>query len=238
MTEQFYDIVYKRKKYQEEVSFFLKSINYPKVDTSLHTVFEVGCGTGGHSLLLAKNFLQVYSIDLNPYMLDILKKKIKESEVKNIKVIQKNFLEISTQDIPKTLYGCAFFNVINYMLETTELDLFFRKVYGLLKKEGMFVFDCWEENKMEKSSLKTKNIYEEGSIEVTLSAAYDKDTRLVKTTETYHEIIKKETHSTHSIYKLWKKEELEKSIVKAGLSVAFIEPKVERREIWFKVIKK
>lgn len=92
----FFDFTFiwsEREKY--EIPFLHKNLKRRGVKT----ILDIGCGTGGHVIALAKLDYKVTGIDQNEEMLKVAKEKFEELPEK----VKKNitFLRLTTKDIPK-----------------------------------------------------------------------------------------------------------------------------------------
>lgn len=119
MFHDYYDIIYQDYDYE------LDALTLEHYRQAFHlnnsSLLEIGCGTGRHTTLLSKYFESIYAIDIDPSMIERAKCRIEEEKIKNV-----SFSHCSALEIQPTLcdMACAFFNVINYLLEFNDLVLF------------------------------------------------------------------------------------------------------------------
>ncbi|HLS22478.1 MAG TPA: class I SAM-dependent methyltransferase [Pseudogracilibacillus sp.] len=104
----------------------------------VHSVLDLGCGTGEITLRLATQFPRIYGVDLSNDMLTIARKKA-ELKRANITWVQQDirFLE-GFKNIDLVVSYC---DVINYIVEQDELKKVFQHVYDSLTPGGTFIFD-------------------------------------------------------------------------------------------------
>lgn len=113
-------------------------------DQDVHTVCELGCGTGQMTTRFAKDGKTVIGLDVSPDMLMIAQDRAYENEVS---------IFYSMQDITKFelgrpvdfIFSCC--DSLNYIL--TEHDLFntFKQVNAYLSQDKLFIFDLNTEYK-------------------------------------------------------------------------------------------
>ncbi len=136
---QKYDAFYSTKDYANECkllyNFFRKYASVP-----IKSIIDLGCGTGGHSLQLAKDGYSVLGVDLSENMLAIAKEKAAQNNL-NIKYVLGNVQNFETS----TKFDAAImmFAVIGYQSKTQELINTLKTTRKLLNKGSIFVFDCW-----------------------------------------------------------------------------------------------
>src|SRR5262249_15398344 len=75
-----YDTLYAEKDYAGECDL-LEEVFHRFAPTAVHRVLDMGCGTGGHSLILAARGYEVTGIDRAPAMLDAARAKAGTSGV-------------------------------------------------------------------------------------------------------------------------------------------------------------
>jgi len=136
---QYYDLLFKEKNYSTEVDKII-SIVKKHQQQPLTKILEIGCGTGNHSFELIKHFKELVAIDIDKNMLDIAIKKQKSNKTDNIKFFYTPVEKISEFNFDLVL---ALFNVITYIPSMNDLHVFFEGVNKTLKKDGLFIFDCW-----------------------------------------------------------------------------------------------
>lgn len=129
---RFYDSFYEGKKFKEEAEYFysiIKSIN----DNPLHSVLDIGCGTGSHLIHLSEYFEEVSGLDPSPDMLDIARNKIKDRAT----LFQCRIQEFKHQ--PAYSAVVSFNSALNYLVSTEDLTKAFQNIYNALAKNGVIV---------------------------------------------------------------------------------------------------
>ncbi len=129
---KYYDLIYKDKKYNKETKFILGLIKKNKIKGK--NLLEIGCGTGGHAIILKKEGFNIVGIDLSKEMLDVAKKKTKS--IKFIQGDMRNFNLKKKFDIILCL-----FSVIRYNKNYNDIKKTIRNFYKHLKKDGLLIFD-------------------------------------------------------------------------------------------------
>ena len=131
----YYDLLYKDKDYQKEVSYISDLIR--KLGKENCELLDIGCGTGKHANLLVDKGYKVHGIDISKFMLDIAKDNYGSKASFSLGDIR-DFKLKNTFDIITSL-----FHVMSYQVNNTDLDSAFETVYKHLKPGGYFIFDCW-----------------------------------------------------------------------------------------------
>ncbi len=133
-----YDALYQDKDYEKECDFveaLFKKYNYrPK------TILDLGCGTGGHALILARRGYKVSGVDGSAAMLEIERKK-KEDQRLEIEFIEGDITEISLNR--KFDAVISMFAVMGYQTTNAALAAACDVAKKSLVPDGMFMFDCW-----------------------------------------------------------------------------------------------
>jgi len=135
---KYYDILYDAKDYVKEVNCILDIAGQYQQDIS--KVLEIGCGTGNHTLELAKNDFEITAIDIEQEIFQYAEKKISELESKNVKL---QLCRIEDLDEVGFDLALAMFNVVTYIKDQNDLSSFFEAVFNRLEDGGVFIFDCW-----------------------------------------------------------------------------------------------
>lgn len=137
----YYDDIYSDKDYKSECELI------KKFSPEGQKLFDIGCGTMTHSILLSDHFNSIMSTDLSSSMMDIGIKKMDVLGIKNITPICGRLEKINnggTHDITEFFdTAISMFNVVNHIGTIRELDLFFKCISESLKDRGVFIFDCW-----------------------------------------------------------------------------------------------
>ncbi len=135
----FYDEIYKDKDYEAECDYLeglfeQYSLNRPS------SLVDLGCGTGGHALLLAKRGYKITGVDLSEGMLRVAREKAVQE---NISI---DFLraDIRKMDLHRSFDAAiCMFAVMGYQTSNEDLLDAFGAVRRHLKIGGTFIFDCW-----------------------------------------------------------------------------------------------
>lgn len=138
----YYDLLYRDKDYAGEVQFVHKLLqNYAP---STKSILELGCGTGSHAVLLAKQGYQVHGVDLSADML-----KRASDRLSHLPTELASRLEFSQGDIRNIRINKQFdavislFHVISYQTTNEDLQAALATAKIHLKPSGIFIFDCW-----------------------------------------------------------------------------------------------
>lgn len=138
----YYDLLYQDKDYAGEAQFVHQLIQHHASDTE--SILDLGCGTGTHSILLAKEGYQVHGIDLSVEML-----RRANDHCSNLPTELQTRLEFSQGDIRQVRLNRTFdavlslFHVISYQTTNNDLVAAFETVEQSLKPGGIFIFDIW-----------------------------------------------------------------------------------------------
>ena len=127
----YYDLIYKDKKYEKEVDFLEEIFgeNKPK------NILEVGCGTGNYTRILLDRGYGVTATDIFENMLEIARRKC------NCKLIKGDIRDISLNE---NFDVCiAMFAVMGYITKNTDIIKALNNIHRHLKPNGVFVFDVW-----------------------------------------------------------------------------------------------
>ena len=76
---KYFDKIYHDKNYESECKFIIKILNHYQNYKS-KKILDLGCGTGNHSLILARKNFDVVGIDKSKVAIKIAKKKIVQSD--------------------------------------------------------------------------------------------------------------------------------------------------------------
>lgn len=134
---RYYDTLFAAKDYGGEVAAVLRHWASCSPQPLRH-ILEIGCGTGNHTLELAKSAgVHITAVDVDPVMLELARTKAERAGETDIA------FSSSIPDLQDADLCVALFNVINYLIDDASLQLFFTEVAAALRPQGMFIFDCW-----------------------------------------------------------------------------------------------
>ena len=126
-----YDILMKNVSYDKWTKFIDKRLKGKK------EILEIGCGTGEITKRLAERNYKITAIDSSENMLVKAYEKLRK--IPNIRVMKGDGTDFEIDyEFDGIVSTC---DVVNYMLEDSELENFIKNSYKLLKKDGCFVFD-------------------------------------------------------------------------------------------------
>ncbi len=136
---EYYDIFYSDKDYEKECDFIEEIFNACSAKPVKSTL-DVGCGTGGHSILLARRGYKVSGIDASPVM---IKKAREKSKGHNTGLVFQ-VSDIRKFDLKKKFDACiSMFAVLNYVTETDDILKALGNIRRHLKPGSIFTFDFW-----------------------------------------------------------------------------------------------
>lgn len=139
---RYYDLLYRDKDYIGEAQFihWLIQNHAPHAQS----ILELGCGTGNHAMLLAKEGYSIHGIDLSEEMLQQARDRLS-----NLPPDLASHLTFSSGDIRQVRLNQKFdvilslFHVISYQTTNEDLQSAIATVKEHLKPGGIFIFDCW-----------------------------------------------------------------------------------------------
>ena len=134
-----YDAIYADKDYPAECdlierAFELYATRKPR------TILDLGCGTGGHALELARRGYELTGVDRSAAMLETAREKAKREGIA---------AEFSLGDLRTIELGRQFdavlmmFAVLGYQLENADVLAALRAARGHLTADGLLLFDVW-----------------------------------------------------------------------------------------------
>lgn len=135
----FYDALYADKDYEAECDFLVDVFARHGVDAD-GSVLDLGCGTGGHVIPLARRGYAVTGVDRSAEMLRQACDKTGQAGVS---------AELIEGDVCSVRVGRSFdavismFAVVCYQLSNDDLAAFFTTARKHLQPGGVLVFDAW-----------------------------------------------------------------------------------------------
>ena len=138
LFHEWYDVLFDSKAYSSEVATAL-SLAATHLSAAPSRVLEVGCGTGNHTLELARQVADVVAIDIDETMVALAGEKLAASNA-TATVLKSSCEELQERDFDAAF---ALFNVVNYVPTTDALVSLFGAIADRLRNPGFFLFDSW-----------------------------------------------------------------------------------------------
>ena len=136
---QYYDLFYRDKSYADEVNYVDALIKKYAVGETA-TILDLGCGTGGHAVLLAQKGYHVTGVDRSDTMLAVAQEKKRQAEVSV--ELQKG--DIRTVDLRQRYdVAIAMFAVMGYQTTNEALEKALLNTAKHLNPDGLLIFDAW-----------------------------------------------------------------------------------------------
>ncbi|MCX8006494.1 MAG: class I SAM-dependent methyltransferase [Coriobacteriia bacterium] len=135
----FYDAIYATKDYEAEAAF-VHSVLQDRGVKPGSSVLDLGCGTGGHAVPLARRGYRVTGVDRSAEMIERARKKVAEASVE---------VDLEVGDIREVRLrrrfdaAIAMFAVMSYQCTNADLAAALATVRAHLDVGGIFLFDAW-----------------------------------------------------------------------------------------------
>lgn len=116
-----------------------------KFRVKVHTILDLACGTGGHSLRMAQRGYRVTGVDISNSMLELAREKTGQAELE-IVYHQSPIQAISGLQLPTDfdLITCLY-DSLNYILDEEDVIECFEEAYKHNRIGGLFIFDVTTE---------------------------------------------------------------------------------------------
>jgi len=133
-----YDKLYHDKDYKRECDF-LEAI-FCRYSRKVRTILDLGCGTGGHAIILAHRGYKVVGVDRSIAMLSIAREKankeglsieFRQGDITNLKLAR-------TFDVVISMFA-----VMGYQISNNALAAACSTARRHLVSNGLFIFDVW-----------------------------------------------------------------------------------------------
>ncbi|KAB8330534.1 class I SAM-dependent methyltransferase [Scytonema tolypothrichoides VB-61278] len=139
---RYYDLLYIDKDYVGETKFIQQLIQTHAPDAQ--NILELGCGTGNHAVLLAKEGYQIHGVDLSQEMLQKADSRLSQLDPKLVSQLKFTHGDVRHLRLNQTFdVILSLFHVISYQTTNEDLLAAFTTVKEHLKPGGIFVFDIW-----------------------------------------------------------------------------------------------
>lgn len=133
-----YDLLYQEKGYDRECDF-LEEI-FAQTGNPVRTILDLGCGTGGHALVLARRGYSVTGVDRSHRMVSIAREKARRENL-SIEFVESDIRDLALDRSFDAVI--AMFAVMSYQTRNEDVEAFCAAASGHLREEGVFAFDCW-----------------------------------------------------------------------------------------------
>jgi SAM-dependent methyltransferase len=130
------ELIYEDVNY-DNISNRLKSL-IKKYSGKFEDYLDLACGTGNVTVKMAKEFKNVYAVDLSEDMLRETYDKLKANRIK-AKIVCQDMTDLALNHRFDVI-SCVL-DSTNYITEDGELEKYFESVYNHLKEDGLFFFD-------------------------------------------------------------------------------------------------
>lgn len=136
---KYYDLLYRDKDYEAECAFIREAFSR-YAQSSIVSVLDVGCGTGGHAIPLARAGYQVSGVDLSSEMLGQARRKSEDAGLQ-ISFQAQDMRRLSLQ----RRYDAAIcmFASLGYVTATKEVIQALTSIRSHVRQGGLFVCDFW-----------------------------------------------------------------------------------------------
>ena len=143
-TAGYYDKLTSDIDYRKYAEFFCHIVE-KHASGKVHSMMDMGCGTGNFTLAMAAEGFDMTGIDSSSEMLSCALSK----SGPEILWINQNLTELDlfgTYDAAVSLLDC-----VNHLLTDEEIEEYFRLVHNYVNPGGLFIFDINTEYKLEKT---------------------------------------------------------------------------------------
>ena len=135
----YYDTFYAEKDYEAECDF-LEKILQGHATRPVRHILDLGCGTGGHALPLARRGYSLTGVDRAPGMLELAREKAGRAGLA-VDFVEGDLRQV---DVGRTFDAViSMFAVMSYQTTNRDLANAIRTARRHLEPGGLFVFDAW-----------------------------------------------------------------------------------------------
>jgi SAM-dependent methyltransferase len=135
-----YDLLYGDKDYEAECSLLEQVFKKYRMDVK--NILDIGCGTGNHSIPLARRGYEVHGVDLSGNMLAHALEKAQKETIKCPPIFSQGDARSFNLEIQFDVV-LMMFAVLGYQLTNEDVLATLHTVRKHLKPGGLFIFDVW-----------------------------------------------------------------------------------------------
>ena len=137
---RYYDLLYQDKDYVGETQFIEQLVKTYAKETQ--AILDLGCGTGLHATLLAKQGYQVQGVDISQEMLQKASDRLSHLPPDLVSRLKFTQGDICTVRLNQTFdVVLSLFHVVSYQTINEDLLATIATVKEHLKPGGIFIFD-------------------------------------------------------------------------------------------------
>jgi SAM-dependent methyltransferase len=136
-----YDSIYREKDYEAECAFLLEAFKRRSAKP-VETILDLGCGTGGHAVPLARSGFNVVGVDRAPKMLEVARAKAQAAGVESRTLFEEG--DLATYAAGKEFDAVlCLFSVLSYQTDNLALLNSLLNMKRHLKPDGILICDFW-----------------------------------------------------------------------------------------------
>lgn len=136
---EMYDALYATKDYERECDRIQTAFGHTTRD--VHSVLDLGCGTGNHALPLARRGYQVCGVDRSEGMLQRARAKVAQGRGADVQFVLGDLRDVR---LGRRFDACiVMFAVLGYQTTNQDVTAALATVHHHLEPDGIFVFDVW-----------------------------------------------------------------------------------------------
>jgi len=154
---EYYDAIYADRDYAKDVKLVERLLHGFAQQGALR-ILELGCGTGGHTLPLARMGHEIVGVDRSPAMLAAARRKAAAAPGLKLTFQQTDISALAFRhefDACIGMFGC-----MSYLIASEDLIKTLQGAARALVPQGLFIFDFWNESAvtMQKPSVRRKDV--------------------------------------------------------------------------------
>jgi SAM-dependent methyltransferase len=140
LSSAIYDSIYADKDYEAECDLIEEAFARHR-PTEVRSLLDLGCGSGGHLLPLARRGYEVAGVDLSPGMLDVARRKVADAGLPGVDLHQGDLRSVR---LGRTFDAALLmFAVLGYQSSNDDVLAALRTVRAHLRPGGVLCFDVW-----------------------------------------------------------------------------------------------
>ncbi len=155
-----YDLFYAGKSYEAECDVLERAFREFSARPVLR-VLDIGCGTGGHALPMARRGYEVVGVDRSPGMLAVAQAKAQAAGLASVITYVESDITAAL-DVAPCDAALMMFNVLGYQTSPQDVASALKVVRQSLRPGGLFLFDAWQTEAVEREPpAPRERLYEE-----------------------------------------------------------------------------